>query len=329
SPDGKTMAFQSTGELSGGTRLFNCRILTKSLTSDAPQLQVTSDGFGPTWSTDGATLAFLRRKGDLENLWTVKGTGGDEKQVTMGGVHFSGYSFLPHNRWEVRDYDWSPDSRRMVYCSNKSGQSNVWIVSADGSNETQISENADGHLYFFGPAWSPDGKRIAYASVAGSASTDGKKTWNIWVTDVAGGKPKVIFEASSVLRLIGWSGGGDKIIVGVAEGNVGSQPGLTDVNLFHVPARGGHARRIARLKSTYLSNSRLSPDGQFLAVASRQDGRDNLHVISLLSGKGRKVTGNTDSRVYFSDLTWSPDGRVIYYGKQTRSSLISMIENFK
>jgi hypothetical protein len=42
-----------------------------------------------------------------------------------------------------------------------------------------------------------------------------------------------------------------------------------------------------------------------------------------------RLTVNNDPQLYFSTLAWSPDSRAIYYGKQSRFSLLSMISNFK
>jgi len=38
---------------------------------------------------------------------------------------------------------------------------------------------------------------------------------------------------------------------------------------------------------------------------------------------------SSDPRVYFSSIAWSPDGKTIYYGKQSSWTVFSMLENFK
>jgi hypothetical protein len=43
----------------------------------------------------------------------------------------------------------------------------------------------------------------------------------------------------------------------------------------------------------------------------------------------KTLVGNNESRVYFTDLVFAPDGKTIYYGKQANSQVISMITNFK
>jgi Tol biopolymer transport system component len=102
-----------------------------------------------------------------------------------------------------------------------------------------------------------------------------------------------------------------------------------DVDLFQVALTGGSGRSFARLKSAYLYNIQLSPDGRTIAFASHQDGRDNIWLIPALGGTARKITANADPQLYFSSLTWSTDGKTIYYGKQSRYSLISAVDNFR
>jgi TolB protein len=63
---------------------------------------------------------------------------------------------------------WAPDGRRIAFESNADvgganpeGDMEVWVMAADGSRPTQLTHNA---LHDEGPAWSPDGTMLAYAS---------------------------------------------------------------------------------------------------------------------------------------------------------------------
>jgi Tol biopolymer transport system component len=91
----------------------------------------------------------------------------------------------------------------------------------------------------------------------------------------------------------------------------------------------GERRPIAVLKDAYLFNIELSADRKQLAFVSHQDGKDNLWTVSASGGKPKKITNNNDSRLYFSSLSWAGDSSRIYYGKQMRYSLLSMLNDFK
>src|SRR5205085_6170343 len=130
---------------------------------------------------------------------------------------------------QTNEFSWSPDSGRIVYSSKKSGAQNLWLVSVDGANETQLTNNNDANVLFFSPVWSADGKSIAYTSKSNRA-VDGKFSYGVWVFDVETKTARTIFQTENFLRLLGWAEDGKGLIIAAVNGKTPG-PSLTDVVL--------------------------------------------------------------------------------------------------
>ena len=317
--DNQTIAYQ-VSRASTGISLFNSLIMAKSLAGTGLDIQLAADGFAPLWSPDGKQAAFLRNANNTMDLWVVHATGGDAKQLTNGGVIFGGFAQLPYNRVQTQDFQWSPDSSRLIYCADVSGVANVWQVGTD-ARPVQISDNKDAGARLFNPSWSPDGQRAAWLTYEPA-----QKTSSIWVLD---GSPRQIFGSESVLGIVGWTANGEELIVKeiATSGRAANNPG--DVNLSAISIRDGKRRSITTFKTAYFQNIRLAPAKDQIAYVARQDGTDTLLVMPLNGGAPKSILTSSDPRLYLAAIAWSADGKTIYYGKQSRSTLFSMIDNFK
>ncbi|HEX8091020.1 MAG TPA: winged helix-turn-helix domain-containing protein, partial [Blastocatellia bacterium] len=321
SKDGSTIAFQA---MSSKVKMVNSSILSMPVEGLGGQLKLDANGFDPRWSPDGSKLGFLRFENDMYTIWVVKAAGGEPWRLTTGNMFLGGISGLPYDHRQARDYSWSPDGRRIAYCSNKSGQANVWAIDVDTLSDTMISDNTESDVEFFCPTWSPDVNRIAYIARSVAHAADGKRSQSVRVTEP--GKSEILFNSDTTLRLIAWSGPGQGIIAAVDKDITRGYPTTAQIDLLQISAGGGYWK-VTSLTSAYLNSIQLSPDGQSIAFVARQGERDNIWVIPAGGGVAGKVTRNTDSRVYFSSLAWSPDGSVIYCSKLSSRSFISMIDN--
>ena len=325
-PDGKTLAYQSIKNLSQGNKLFSGSILTQTLGTNEDPVELVKNGGLPKWSPNGKTLAFVRATGDKRQIETIKTLGGQQKLLTADGIAPVNSTVLPYNRLQTSDFGWSPDSAKVAYISLQSGQSNIRLVDSDGSNDARLTENSDSNLSFNCPLWSTGGKTIAFTRTNNASE---KPTYDVGIIDTETKKIDLVNNASVFLRLIGWSQSGNELILASVEER-SSVDLHTEILLFQIEIATRKIHQIAVLKDTYLFNIHLSPDKKTFAFASHREGKDNIWVMPATGGgEARMVTNNNDSRLYFSSMAWSPDGGSIFFGKQSRYSLLSMLTNFQ
>lgn len=151
------------------SHLFLLDISTRTLT------QITEgryDEWGPAWSPDGHSLAFVSKRGhdpDATNnmdIYVMEARAGAElRQVTTNpgadgeGAQDSSYGGVPP--------DWSPDGARLAYLHGGApediwyGLVQVGLVGAGGGGEAALpTRGADRNTYQ--PRWSPDGRTVYF-----------------------------------------------------------------------------------------------------------------------------------------------------------------------
>jgi dipeptidyl aminopeptidase/acylaminoacyl peptidase len=92
----------------------------------------------------------------------------------------------------------SPDGRRIAYCSARSSDAfEVWVAGLDGSPPQRLTHGPG--QWQCSPAWSPDGTRIAFDSRAPDGS------WHVWTISVEGGLPQQITTEGGSQARPSWS----------------------------------------------------------------------------------------------------------------------------
>lgn len=325
-PNGQALLYQAIAGERFSWQPSRSAIFIKPL-AGGPLTRLTADGSEPQWSPNGEQVAFLRLAG-IRTLWSVKATGGEEKQLMKDNVSSSSYqSSPPYNRIQPKAWSWSPDSRSIAYCAAQDGVSNLWKVTLDETPPTQISTNSDKTVRLDCPLWSPDGQQLAYLIAPLSPAAD-KKTSSLWVTTSS--SPTVIFQTESRMRLLGWTAP-DRLLVALAENAAGTSTFPTKINLLEITLKDNSQRSLGELTETYLNNIHLAPNGRQLAFVKALNGRNDVWMAALSGNQlspTRKLTNNNDPGFVLASLAWSPDSKTIYFDKQARWSLLTMVDPF-
>jgi dipeptidyl aminopeptidase/acylaminoacyl peptidase len=259
----------------------------------------------PILSPDGNWVVFATVQVDLKantktpHLWIVPSTGGDAKQLTDGPGEDS-----PR---------WSPDSKQILYTSDRDGETQVWASRFDPSNVafagdprkvSSLSTGADG------PLWSPDGKNIIFTSEVYPDCNDDacNKQRN---EERANSKVKAQIFTHLLYRH--WS--------------TFSYGKLT--HLFVVPAEGGTARDLTPgdhdVPPFSLGGQTLyaiSPDGQEVAFTSNIDEQpaastnNEVFTVPITGGTPKKISTSPGSD---STPLYSPDRKWIAWRMQNRN----------
>jgi Tol biopolymer transport system component len=245
-------------------------------------------------SPDGRTLVFDL----LGDLYTMPISGGRATRLTHGMA----YDAQPR---------FSPDGRRIVFVSDRSGSENVWIMSLDGRDTVQVSNRLIGA--FISPTWTPDGNYI----VVGRGQ--------LWLYDVTGGTGTQLTRAAPGAMFLGPAFGPDDryVYYALRQGGWQYNAAMPQAQLGVYDRETGTQTQISgRYGSAF--RPAPSPDGRWLAYGSRDDAKTGLRLRELATGTERWLAYpiQRDNIEAYPDLdalpgyAWTPDSRaiVISYG---------------
>jgi Tol biopolymer transport system component len=191
----------------------------------------------------------------------------------------------------------------LVFVSVKDGDYAIFGAEADGSHARRLTkEKGDpssprGLFFQLQPAWSPDGRKIAFSS-----ARDG--TAHIFVMNADGSGTVRVTDSTQADQEPSWTGDGKRIVF--------SREGA----LFEVPAAGGPARRVGRGLGS-AEDPAVSPDGKLIAYDYRKPGFQNRELY-VMNADGTGVRQVTRLNVTSGIPAWSPDGRTLAFQSNLR-----------
>lgn len=263
-------------------------------------------------STDSSQIWFLPREGgevrrvtnDLNNYSGVSLTADSGRLVTVQVETVSNVWLIPNGeagravavtqgvgKRDGKDgVVWTPDGK-IVYVSKASGNSDIWIMNADGTGQSQLTSSAGINT---NPSVSPDGRFIVFTSTRDGAA-------HIWRMDVDGANAKQLTSGSGENHAQ-LSPDGKWVVYTLFAGKP---------TLWRVSIEGGAPQSIS---DRTFSEPVLSPDGKMIAATywdEQSNSADEVAVLPFESGDMTKSFNVPHSA--WGSLRWTPDGNALTY----------------
>lgn len=272
SPDGKRIALAVGAPGAGDIQVYDWQHDTIT------RLTFTHTNLYPVWTPDGKHIAFQSQSGGANSLWWIRADGAGEPQPLLE----SKGTLIPSS--------FSPDGQRLAFAESGVDTSfDLWTLPLDVS-DPEHPKAGKPELFLRtpfderGPAFSPDGRWIAYTSgqsggfevyvrpfPGGAPSGSGK-----WQISTAGGAHPI------------WSRNGRELFYETLDNRIMVSTYTAKADSFGAdkPLSWSNTQ-IMELFGTGIWNLDLSPDGKRFAVIARPEAtaeqKGSVHVSVLLN----------------------------------------------
>jgi Tol biopolymer transport system component len=335
SPDGNEVAFVWKGDSPTDQDAYHIYV---QLVGAGVPLRLThasiSDRF-PAWSPDGRFIALLRG-GHPGAYYIIPALGGPERKLADADI-------APYTGGGI---SWSPDGKYLAVAdsggkANPESANRIFYISAESGERTDSKIETPGP-FVERPAFSPDGKDLAFISGPGFLSND------VYVAPVSGGKPRAITSLHSAIDGVSWMPDGQELVfasdhlgtttlwrinrsgnapeaLSIAADNAGNpsvamhgdrlvlERYAADTNVWRAPlSSADRAAPIALIVSTREdANPAFSPDGTHIAFASTRAGTFDIYTSSADGSNPVQLTSMKAGMT--GSPAWSPDGKQIAF----------------
>jgi Tol biopolymer transport system component/DNA-binding winged helix-turn-helix (wHTH) protein len=297
-------------------------------------------------------LAFMRKPPTDADIWRLEVSG--EGPIRKPALR------LISSTLAEQTPAYSPDGKRIAFCSMRSGSQEIWVSDSDGGNPLQVTSIGPryGDPITAQPRWSPDGRWIYFESnIDGrpatytisadggrprpavdregawtSASRDGR--WIYFDTDSSGEsqvwkKPATGGSAVQVTR----HGGGQPFESPDGRFLYYQKPADTPcdpdgcASIWKVPVGGGQEQQIVKSVSCYGMNSAFGDRGVYF---NPNDDPPTLQFLNFATNQIEKIA-NLGENGPACGFSLSPDGHWLIYAlyEPTAGSNLMLVENFR
>lgn len=210
-----------------------------------------------------------------------------------------GEQIILKSRKPIMSPSWSPNGKRLAYVSFEKDRSIIYVQELKSGQRKLLAQ-------FKGinsaPRWSPDGKRLAM-----TLSKDGNS--EIYVMYISSGVLQRITNHYSIDTEPAWAPDGRSLVF---TSDRSGKPQIYQIPVSQ-QGRGGNPKRLT-YEGNYNSRASFSPDGKFLALITRDQGRFRVGILELAT---RYLQVLTRSKLDESP-SYAPNGKMILYATELR-----------
>lgn len=319
SSDGRSLAF-IRAMTSSVTNIYTLSLIGEFQPAGEPlKLSKAGKFSAPAWTVDGRDLVFSEYGNSIvDNFWRLRAREGAVAMLIMSGGGISpaisrqgnrlafAREITDNNIWRASTHDgaekaapliastrsdqagrYSPDGKQIVFISDRSGQSEIWIADSNGNNQVQLTSMPSDQAG--SPSWSPDGQKIVFAWMNGGNT-------QIYTMPATGGKPLRMTNMSPSCSIPRYSRDGKWIYF------TSRRTGRFEI--WKIPSQGGEPVQVTQNGG---HSAEESPDGSWLYFTRDGSPRTALMKMPAAGGPERQVVAEISLRAF------APAAHGVYY----------------
>jgi TolB protein len=179
-----------------------------------------------------------------------------------------------------------PFLSRIAYISDRTGESEIWVMDWNGKNKKQLTKH---NSLALAPSWSPDGKHLVFTSYL-------RGTPAIYQLTPQEGYLKLLWDKGGVNSSASVSPNGKTVAFASSlDGNV---------DIYTIPIEGGEAQRLTTARGIDTQPS-WAPNGRQIAFTSTRSGAPQIYMMDADGSNVRRLSFNG---FFHDESTWAYDG---------------------
>jgi len=194
---------------------------------------------------------------------------------------------------------------RIAYVLRTGKRFSLHVTDPDGEGG-QVALNSPEPI--ISPAWSPDGKKLAYVSFETQRAA-------VWVQDLTTGARRMVASFRGSSSAPAWSPDGQKLVVTLSLDG--------PAQLYAMPATGGTPTRLTS-SNAIDTEAVYSPDGKQIYFISDRGGGPQVYRMGAEGGTAERVTFSGD---YNISPALSPDGKLLAFITRQGSAFRLMLQD--